>query len=490
MKCFIFLIFLSIPQLALSQTEVNGTQSGIWSAGNSPYLVTGEITVPANQTLSIEPGVEIIFQGHFKFKVNGNLQAVGSESSGILFTAVNQTIGWGGIRIDSSDISTLTYCRLEFGRTAGSYPDNHGGALALFGSDAIISNCIFADNEATANDSGMGGAVYASGTGGPDEPLTRFIKCLFIRNHAYGEGGAIKFTMDMNTEITGCEFIDNNCNYGGGAISFYGVAGTRVDGSLFTDNYTMYGNGGAMNTLGYSNTVFIVNCSISRNTAVTGDGGAINFAYANAFLVNTIVYENNGMYSDDIHLDWGAVAEIHYCNATIPSGATASHNITENPLFVDPDNLDFQLQEDSPCINAGIAYFAVGGYVLVNLDSDQYYGPAPDMGSSEFIPATASTDPSIGSGTADKLLQNYPNPFSSGTAINYALSRDCFVEVKVFDVSGREIRSLVNANQKIGHKSISWDGLDNSGQYIDQGTYFIRMQAGDKESCQRILHVR
>ena len=82
----------------------------------------------------------------------------------------------------------------------------------------------------------MGGAIYASGTGSP----TQFIDCDFIRNHTYGEGGAIEFSGDYGIEVIGCKFIQNDCNYGGGAIAFYGSIGTSLRFCLFADNYTMY----------------------------------------------------------------------------------------------------------------------------------------------------------------------------------------------------------------------------------------------------------
>jgi hypothetical protein len=166
-KSVTIIIIITISISLLAQTQVSGAQSGTWTVDNSPYEVIGEILVDGGQTLTIEAGVEVNFQGHYKFVVEGNLQAIGTETDNIFFTTDNQTIGWGGIRFDNSyqEIHNLSYCRIEFGKTAGNYPDIHGGAVALLSSNAVFSNCIFADNNATGEDNGMGGAVslaYAS----------------------------------------------------------------------------------------------------------------------------------------------------------------------------------------------------------------------------------------------------------------------------------------------------------------------------------------
>jgi len=318
-KLFTFIILIAISTNIFAQTQVNGNQSGTWTAANSPYLVIGEILIPSGQILTIEAGVEVNFQGYYKFTVPGNLQALGTETDSIFFTTDVQATGWGGIRFDGADgISNLSFCRIEYGKTAGNYPDIHGGGMALLTSDAVVSNCVFANNDATGNDNGMGGAVYAINTGSPSAALTRFTDCKFLGNHAYGEGGAIKFTSDMNTEITGCEFIENTCNYGGGAISFYTAVDTKMIYCLFARNSTNYSNGGAIHTLGFGNSIIFKHCTMSGNSAPGGDGGAVNLAYANANFVNSIIYDNPGAYSDDIYLDMDGSAEINYCNLTIP----------------------------------------------------------------------------------------------------------------------------------------------------------------------------
>lgn len=370
-----------LPCLAFAQTNVSGNQSGTWTFNNSPYRVTGDVTVPLGQRLDIEPGVEINFQGYYRFYVDGNLQAIGTEESMIIFTTDAPSTGWGGLRVETSDTIRLEYCRIEHGSALGSeYPDYHGGALVLLTSNATVRNCVFADNEAhdPANELGMGGAIYAINT------TSSFTDCLFIRNHSYGEGGAIKFSGGSDIQITNCEFIQNNCNYGGGAVACYSVSGTNLRGCTFVDNYTMYSNGGAIQTLGGGDVLYFVNCTITGNTAVHGEGGAVSLSYAEAYFVNTIVYDNPGAYGDDVWETALSTIEVYYSNMPMPDGATSHDNMNVDPEFVDAANYDFNLLETSPCIDTGVAYQeSTDGVVLVDLEPSQYEGAAPDIGAFE-----------------------------------------------------------------------------------------------------------
>lgn len=80
----LFLLALAAPARAV---EVSGSQFGLWTLAKSPYIVTGDIVVPAGQTLEIEGGVVVQFAGAFSFRVEGAIKAIGGEHSRVVFTS-------------------------------------------------------------------------------------------------------------------------------------------------------------------------------------------------------------------------------------------------------------------------------------------------------------------------------------------------------------------------------------------------------------------
>jgi hypothetical protein len=77
------------------------------------------------------------------------------------------------------------------------------------------------------------------------------------------------------------------------------------------------------------------------------------------------------------------------------------------------------------------------------------------------------------------LAQNYPNPFNPATSIRYQLPVDSRVTLKIFNVVGQEIKTLVNGAQSAGYKSVRWNGTDNAMAAVPSGLYFYRLEAAD-----------
>lgn len=77
------------------------------------------------------------------------------------------------------------------------------------------------------------------------------------------------------------------------------------------------------------------------------------------------------------------------------------------------------------------------------------------------------------------LFQNNPNPFNAETVIQYDLSGKCHAILRISDISGREIVTLVNEEQAPGSYFIHWDGTGQNGQQLASGVYFYELNAGN-----------
>ena len=85
------------------------------------------------------------------------------------------------------------------------------------------------------------------------------------------------------------------------------------------------------------------------------------------------------------------------------------------------------------------------------------------------------------------LNQNYPNPFNPTTQIKYDLPSDSYVNISIYDVMGRKIKSLFNNNQTSGYHSLRWDATNDIGEGVSAGTYIYTIQAGEYRSTKKMV---
>jgi hypothetical protein len=88
------------------------------------------------------------------------------------------------------------------------------------------------------------------------------------------------------------------------------------------------------------------------------------------------------------------------------------------------------------------------------------------------------------------LSGNYPNPFAEQTAFAVELPEAAPVQVTVYDVTGREVATLVERDLQAGVHTVRWDGRSEQGQRLASGVYLVRLQAGTRTATQRITLVR
>jgi hypothetical protein len=89
-----------------------------------------------------------------------------------------------------------------------------------------------------------------------------------------------------------------------------------------------------------------------------------------------------------------------------------------------------------------------------------------------------------------RLEQNAPNPFKRQTSINYQLTKPGLVSLKVYNVAGQIVKTLVNGVQSGGGCNVKWDGRDDNGNDISNGVYIYRLQAGDMSQTRKMVVLR
>ena len=88
------------------------------------------------------------------------------------------------------------------------------------------------------------------------------------------------------------------------------------------------------------------------------------------------------------------------------------------------------------------------------------------------------------------LSQNYPNPFNPKTDINYQIPDELHVKVKIYNMRGEEVRTLVDGKRYAGTHSVTWDGHDNSGNKVSSGVYIYRLNAGKYTATKKMAMLK
>jgi hypothetical protein len=88
------------------------------------------------------------------------------------------------------------------------------------------------------------------------------------------------------------------------------------------------------------------------------------------------------------------------------------------------------------------------------------------------------------------LYNNYPNPFNPTTVLDYDIPENTFVNITIYDMMGRKVKTLVNANQSAGFKSVVWDATNFVGQPVAAGVYIYTIVAGDFRQTKKMAFIK
>jgi hypothetical protein len=102
-----------------------------------------------------------------------------------------------------------------------------------------------------------------------------------------------------------------------------------------------------------------------------------------------------------------------------------------------------------------------------------------------FIPVNGTGNIGMTTPTTYSLSQNYPNPFNPVTKINFAIPKSGLVTIKVYDITGKEVSTLVNEVKNAGSYSV-----DFTANNISSGVYFYKISAGDFSSVKKMMLIK
>ena len=178
-------------------------------------------------------------------------------------------------------------------------------------------------------------------------------------------------------------------------------------------------------------------------------------------------------YEGGLNLSWDAVQDYDFQYYIVDKSADSLFETDQHPSYQLLENSFL----DNDFENTDIVYYRVSAI--------DYSGNKSSF-SSVISSATLSNEnyylPQIFA-----LHQNYPNPFNPTTSINYDLPKNEFISINVFDLMGREVKTLVNKEQEAGFRSVKWDATNNLGQPVSAGMYIYTIQAGEFRQTRKMV---
>ncbi|MGB7053900.1 MAG: right-handed parallel beta-helix repeat-containing protein [bacterium] len=544
-----------------ADTIPGGYVSGTWLA-DSTYWITGDITVPIDSTLTIEPGVQVIFCGPYRLTVSGQLQATGTETDSIDFVPADTLTPWRGIFFNGSN-NGLSYCNIRYVELTTGW----GAAIECNNSISTISHCTISDNY------GRSGGISAR-----DYSSLTVSSCTIIRNRAITYGGGIyirqyssldisnslidtnaaistpyggggiyvdslcslvvsnctisnntaMYTSDpsgggiaarvSNVSISGSVFMNNTADWDGGGIWLASCQGSIADcyfgentvGSnrghgiyitnssplishcVFSDNGFIGGIGGGI-YVGDNSNPTIDHCDFFRNYSGTQTGGGIHISSLGSMTLSNTIFQENAWYN--VYFASGSSSAISYNDflllsglanfgGTVPSGlgvltqtningdsCDADFNIFLDPMFENPLSGNFNLQSQSPCIDAGDP--------LYPLDPDS---TITDMGAFYFD-QVGIEEVSIARSASCYGLSCSPNPCNTVTRISFGLLEAARINLSIYDIAGRLVTTLIDGKYEPGIHELTFDT-----EALATGIYFNRLtSSGETQTGKLVL---
>ena len=151
------------------------------------------------------------------------------------------------------------------------------------------------------------------------------------------------------------------------------------------------------------------------------------------------------------------------------------------------------VRQDNPYVHFGLGFkTAVDSVVirwplgtrqlLTNPAINQYLKVKEPVVNQVCMPDAGSQRP-----VGCRLEQNFPNPFNPSTRLAFYLAQKAHVRLEVYDISGRKVRTLIDAEKPTGYQEVIWDGRDNQGHKLTTSVYFYTLTTEDFSETRKMV---
>jgi predicted outer membrane repeat protein len=306
-----------------------------------------------------------------------------------------------------------------------------------------------------------------------------------IGNSSTNAGGGI-YCQDSDAYFINVMITDNNSTEYGGGI-YYNNSFVTVTRAVIAKNKSVRGGG----IYCQESDVYLTNVTITDNSSTEYGGGICRDDISLLQIMNSILWNNS---PDSNNQECGFIDGLY---SNIQGGLVEEGNIDADPLFA--DTIHFYLSENSPCIDAGDPDTDFNDWEDINNPGFALW-PAfgtlrNDMGAygghGEHIYITGIKEDEIGDTqfpTQYRLSQNYPNPFNPKTNIEFQIPKSELVTLKIYNILGEEVATLVSERLTAGSFSYEWDASRSAG--MASGVYLCRLQAAGFVETRKMILMR
>ena len=352
---------------------------------------------------------------------------------------------------------------------------------------------------------------------------TSNVSVIGLGNDAKFSGTGIKMVESSNIIVRNITFSDCTAGEGDG-VSIEGCNNVWVDHCTFSDSPSIDLNGdnhdgeldvkkGSYNvTLSWNHMMnHRKTCLMGHSVSETGDTSLKATYYRNWF---------DGTYSRHPRVRYGSAHMLNNLYTSVGVGGgygvgiTCAANVfvegnyfenTPTPILISQVNDPGETLSGDPVgyVKASNNYLSGSGTIVENTSSYHFtpndfyaYTPGDAEGVKNIVKAGAGAgvlnfptsihdalNPAVP--TSFELYQNYPNPFNPATNVQFAISRLQFVELKIFDVLGREIALLVSEEKPAGKYIVRWDAGNRPS-----GIYVVRLRADNFADTKKMLFLK